>query len=297
MTSTARNMLIFFKKELNIYQLEKDWNELLTFFTSNQPVSNLYYLHFFKNLYFVLFMTLLFLIIPFLLESLKITKLKKFASYSSKINNTIYGFFSLGMFIFGIIGSYHRFQSFKLNEIVCQPSNREPFENVRFIYYFSKIWEFLDICLVILQGYPINIHFRVHHTTTLFLAWLSMTTNCPFDAPAILINCFMHFFLYLYFAGCSFFFWIVRILGFLQLIVGIVFSIIVIIMEEFYHMNCDYNNNNETIIINSTTRDKYRWAIYIGLFFYLSYFFLFLVELGVFSQKKTVVIVTKQKQQ
>mmetsp|Transcript_26318 Transcript_26318/g.36734 ORF Transcript_26318/g.36734 Transcript_26318/m.36734 type:complete len:158 (+) Transcript_26318:67-540(+) len=43
--------------------------------------------------------------------------------------------------------------------------------NAFLAYYYSKIWEFIDLVLVMLMGVPIHPHFSVHHTSTLTFAW------------------------------------------------------------------------------------------------------------------------------
>lgn len=94
------------------------------------------------------------------------------------------------------------------------------------IYYLSKMWESLDIILVSLQGFPINIHFRVHHNTTPLLAWALLTHKSVGGIVFMILNTLMHFFVYLYFGGCngSFLFYATRIFGHVQLILGMLFA-------------------------------------------------------------------------
>ena len=103
------------------------------------------------------------------------------------------------------------------------PANLQPYFK---LYFYSKIWEAVDIVLVSLQGFPINLHFRVHHNTTPLLAWALMEHPSVAGVVFMILNTCMHFFVYLYFGGCngSFFFAMTRLFGHLQLIWGMILS-------------------------------------------------------------------------
>jgi hypothetical protein len=94
------------------------------------------------------------------------------------------------------------------------------------IYYFSKMWESTDIFMVALQGFSINLHFRVHHNTTPLLAWALLTQKSVGGIVFMALNTLMHFFVYLYFGGCSgsFMFYATRIIGHVQLLAGMLFA-------------------------------------------------------------------------
>ncbi len=87
------------------------------------------------------------------------------------------------------------------------------------------MWEAVDIFLVGLQGFPKNLHLRVHHNTTPILAWALLKYPSVGGVIFMILNTFMHFFVYLYFGGLnsSFFFYATtRVMGHIQLIGGII---------------------------------------------------------------------------
>ena len=94
------------------------------------------------------------------------------------------------------------------------------------IYYLSKIWEYIDIFLVMLMGYPINLHFRFHHNTTILLGWFIMWQRPASGLLFMILNTFQHFWVYLYFGNVrnGIVFGMTRIFGHVQLIAGIAVS-------------------------------------------------------------------------
>lgn len=130
------------------------------------------------------------------------------------------------------------------------------------IYFLSKIWESVDILLVALQGFPINLHFRVHHNTTPLLAWALLVYPTVGGVVFMLLNTTMHIFVYLYFGGLnnSFIFYMTRIFGHIQLIAGMILS-----GYSFY---------------SSPVRDE---AVVVGsclpFLLYITYFILFQMEI------------------
>ncbi len=126
-----------------------------------------------------------------------------------------------------ILTSIETFQSIDIASWSICSSNTN-FEFLFKVYFLSKIWEYLDIFIVSLTGYPINLHFRIHHNTTLLLAYCFLQKK-SFDAVLFMMsNLLMHFLLYLHIGGWTSWRISIRIVGHLQLIVGLVSTLIAI---------------------------------------------------------------------
>jgi len=106
-----------------------------------------------------------------------------------------------------------------------------------YINYLSKLWEVVDLWLVALMRSPIYLPFRVHHWTTIIVAWVSAKYNLSGKLPIIFLNTFHHIFMYAYFGGNRFttytqFFalckFILLITGTIQLLVGILHESLII---------------------------------------------------------------------
>ena len=111
-----------------------------------------------------------------------------------------------------------------LRSLVCgQLPRASGVDTVLALYYLSKFAEFRDIMLCILNGFPINPHFRWHHLTTPSLAWVMLHGRAAHAAPFIVANLVMHFFLCLYLGGhrTRIFFLATRVIGHVQLLIGI----------------------------------------------------------------------------
>lgn len=93
-------------------------------------------------------------------------------------------------------------------------------------YFYSKVYEYLDIVFVALRGYPINTHFRFHHNTTLLLAYSLLVGRNRAGVWFMLSNVFMHFLLYPYLGGWAQWHSWIRKMGHVQLVVGILVSAI-----------------------------------------------------------------------
>ena len=70
------------------------------------------------------------------------------------------------------------------------------------LYFWSKLWEGLwDLSIVTLRGFPIHIHFRLHHYSTPIFAWLGLVTRSTHGAVFLLLNTFMHLMVYAFHGG------------------------------------------------------------------------------------------------
>ncbi|CAF3352243.1 unnamed protein product [Rotaria sp. Silwood2] len=67
--------------------------------------------------------------------------------------------------------------------------------------YLSKLWEFLDVYLVILNKTPVLMHFRWHHQTTPSVVLAGLIGYISYEWPTIVSNTLLHTFMYPHFAG------------------------------------------------------------------------------------------------
>lgn len=142
------------------------------------------------------------------------------------------------------------------------------------IYYLSKIYEYLDIILYIVGGLGSpHIHFRIHHATTLSMAWVIATSRSSHGALFMLCNIFMHIFTSLYFSGATsgvnffgnkYMMFILRFWGHIQLLVGIVTCSVAIYWRSNGYDGC------------AGTLDMDKWS----LFLYSCYFLLYRKEIS-----------------
>jgi hypothetical protein len=69
------------------------------------------------------------------------------------------------------------------------------------VYFYSKLWELIDLVMCSLRGIPINAHFRVHHYTTPVFAFLGLVTRSSSSFVFMGLNLFMHVMVYAFHAG------------------------------------------------------------------------------------------------
>src|SRR5207302_423598 len=103
------------------------------------------------------------------------------------LNNLVYSIGNVLSFLlaFPVLNDFGLFHSWWNASCLSLPSS-SPLDSLFRFYYFSKIWEMLDTFLVLLQGAPVNAHFRVHHTTTLSLAWVFLEVKSGYAALFII---------------------------------------------------------------------------------------------------------------
>ncbi|CAF3822190.1 unnamed protein product [Rotaria sp. Silwood1] len=130
-----------------------------------------------------------------------------------------------------IIIAYRDDRFVSWNRLVChRPPARGSYMLLWYIFYLSKLWEFLDIYLVILNKTPVLMHFRWHHQTTPSVVLAGLIGNISYEWPTIVSNTLLHTFMYPHFAGIWNAYPILLVLGAWQLIVGLSFSVYAIIV-------------------------------------------------------------------
>ena len=195
------------------------WNpDQFEFISGKTPLS---------SIEFVIFISLIHLIITIILEFWMKTRSKAFNIRNiQRYNNLLIGLFSATIFLLINIFAYRdkRFVSF--DKLLCHRTRPKGiYAFLWYFFYLSKLWEFLDIYFVILNKSPILFHFRWHHQTTPSVVLFGLIGDIGYEWATILSNLLMHIILYPHFAGI----WnggvLLLIFGALQLCVGLSFSL------------------------------------------------------------------------
>jgi hypothetical protein len=85
---------------------------------------------------------------------------------------------------------------------VCGELRSARIDTVLAVYFWAKLWEGLvDLSLVTMRGFPVHIHFRLHHYSTPIFAWLGWRTASSHGYTFMLLNLFMHVMVYAFHGG------------------------------------------------------------------------------------------------
>ena len=142
-----------------------------------------------------------------------------------RLNNMIIGLFSAMTFVLINVFAYRDGRFLSWDRLVChraRPTGSYAF--LWYLFYLSKLWEFIDVYLVIFNKTPVLPHFRWHHQTTPSVVLLSLRGDVAYEWPTVLSNTLLHTFMYPHFAGL----WnagrLLLFLGAFQLLMGLGFS-------------------------------------------------------------------------
>ena len=143
-----------------------------------------------------------------------------------RYNNLLVGMFSGTIFVLMNVYAYREGRFSSWNRLLChRPTPRGTYAFLWYLFYLSKLWEFIDVYLVILNKTPVLGHFRWHHQTTPSVVLLSLRGDIGYEWATIVSNTLLHTFMYPHFAGL----WnagrIMFVLGAWQLLVGLGLSI------------------------------------------------------------------------
>jgi len=72
-----------------------------------------------------------------------------------------------------------------------------------YIFYVSKVFEFVDTVILILRKKKLIFLHVYHHAITLLLVWSTMQENNPVQFADITANCFVHVIMYYYYFRCE----------------------------------------------------------------------------------------------
>lgn len=143
-----------------------------------------------------------------------------------RYNNLMIGVFSGIVFILVNVLAYRDNRFTSLDRLVChRPTPKGTYALLWYIFYLSKLWEFLDVYLVILNKTPVLMHFRWHHQTTPSVVLAGLLGDISYEWPTLVSNSLLHTFMYPHFAGVWNVHRILLILGAWQLIIGLGISI------------------------------------------------------------------------
>lgn len=203
------------------------------------------YSYLLSNEFFIYF-HLIFFIIQFIIWKHNITW--NYAKNVAVIINAIYSVLSGSFCVYTI---YLCYTTVNWSEILQNGQITyisTDFEWLLRIFYLSKFWETIDIILVSLMGYPIDWYFRVHHNTTPLLGYVLYRYHPMSGYVFMILNTFMHFWVYMYFAGCQHFviFHIIRVVGHIQLVVSLLaclsgLNYYIFVREAYTHHDSFYN--------------------------------------------------------
>lgn len=176
---------------------------------------------------FLVFISITHFIVTYALEKFMASRSKPIdVRRIQRYNNLFIGLFSATTFILANILAYRDGRFVSWDRLVChRPTPRGAYALLWYIFYLSKLWEFLDIYFVILNKTPVLMHFRWHHQTTPAVVLLGLLGDVSYEWPTIACNTLLHTFMYPHFAGIWNVFPILLVLGAWQLIVGVGFSI------------------------------------------------------------------------
>jgi hypothetical protein len=139
-----------------------------------------------------------------------------------RCNNLLIGIFSALTFMLVNILAYRDGRFISWDRLVChRPTPTGAYALLWYIFYLSKLWEFLDIYLVILNKTPVLTHFRWHHQTTPSVVLGGLLGDVSYEWPTIVSNTLLHTFMYPHFAGLWNVYPILVVLGAWQLVVGL----------------------------------------------------------------------------
>ena len=174
------------------------------------------------SLKFLVFISITDFVVTYVLEVFMANRSKPInVRRIQRYNNLFTGLFSAVTFVSANILAYRdgRFTSWN------RPTSTGAYALLWYIFYLSKLWEFLDIYLVVLNKTSVLMHFRWHHQTTPSVVLTSLLGDVSYEWPMIVSNSLLHTFMYPHFAGR----WnghpILMVLGAWQLLVGLGFCI------------------------------------------------------------------------
>ncbi|EGG24799.1 long chain fatty acid elongase [Cavenderia fasciculata] len=86
-----------------------------------------------------------------------------------------------------------------LEHLVCKPTTAGRTEFWYYIFYLSKVYEFLDTVFLVLRKKKLIFLHVYHHFITYWLCWANLRENTSVQWADISINCFVHIVMYYYY--------------------------------------------------------------------------------------------------
>lgn len=109
-------------------------------------------------------------------------------------------------------------------------------DEARYLYHYSKFYEYIDILLVRGTGGSIDLHFGFHHLTTPYLTHFRVRQHSQGWQVFASLNALHHAFMYAFFGGAGAFRRVLPYTGTAQLVVGILNELFVLRQSEEAHL-------------------------------------------------------------
>jgi cytochrome b involved in lipid metabolism len=124
-----------------------------------------------------------------------------FAEPVSKAHNVLMAGLSLFMMLALVAGGIMQGRFNSIDDFCCNaPKAKGLVVWTMYVFYLSKMLEFIDTFLLVLKKKNVILLHKIHHLTTMSLVWHSLETSLPSDILAAGLNCFVHTLMYAYFA-------------------------------------------------------------------------------------------------
>ncbi|GAM22684.1 hypothetical protein SAMD00019534_058590 [Acytostelium subglobosum LB1] len=90
-----------------------------------------------------------------------------------------------------------------LYHMVCAPKTDGTVSFFYYIFYLSKVYEFLDTIFLVLRKKKLIFLHVYHHFITFWLCWVNLVENTGVQWGDISANCFVHIIMYYYYYQCE----------------------------------------------------------------------------------------------
>lgn len=182
--------------ELSLLTRAHDYVETFEWKTGETPMTSLQFLVTVHVVYTVILMVL-----TKVMETREAPK--EFVKNYGFIHNIFMSVLSLVMLIGLLWGAWRENRFVSMETFLCNRVQEVQPGLVQFsmyIFYLSKMTEFIDTFLLVLSKKKLIWLHKVHHLTTMSLVWHAQHINQPSEILCGGLNCFVHVIMYFYFA-------------------------------------------------------------------------------------------------
>jgi len=169
--------------------------------------------------------------------------------------------FMLTMLVYGAVRD-GRFASW--NAFVCErPGHSGLIQWAMYVFYLSKMLEFIDTFLLVMSKKKVILLHKVHHLTTMSLVWHSLETDLATEILCGGLNCFVHTLMYAYFAFPKGNAWLRKYMTSTQLL-QFVFCLIGLGYCAYKRMTLGTSSCNGTV--GADAHGIIMYGVYLGMF-------------------------------
>ena len=145
---------------------------------------------------------LLYIIYVKLIQKIKPNENNSTIKLLRKIHNINLSFLSLIIMLLMFKANYQENKLYPLNNLICKSYNNNYYANIgSTIFLYSKYIEWIDTLFIHLSNKKISDLHYTHHMSTAFLLYYNINNEVGSHALIpIGLNCFVHIFMYYYFA-------------------------------------------------------------------------------------------------